>query len=373
MSRLHRTSRQRVHHLLVARWCACALLLVACSDGGFDAGIPASTAMPALLETPMPAGQGDAWSEYSAVVVGDRGEVMMSDPETRSGSVVVVGSGELRRYGRPGDGPGEMRMAHPLLVNDTAIVVFDIATQRILVFDRTSGDIAREMRPTLPVQPIVRGNGNTLIATRRDDGVESPAVIDLASGRASSLLSRTDAYRAELFARDEELTGTTVNIPVVGRWAGGAVLANGLTYRLGLYSRDGTLRHRIDRNFPPRKLTEFEIERQVGQLAQSPIAGNSPRLNRIREQLAEEPTRWFTHLSPPRDDGRGRLWVVVSHGDSTTADVYSGAELLGTSRLDCPGFAGRWDVSGEWLVLLCTARDPDSIYDAEIRRWRIVD
>jgi len=329
--------------------------------------------MPALLETPMPAGQGDAWSEYSAVVVGDRGEVMMSDPETRSGSVVVVGSGELRRYGRPGDGPGEMRMAHPLLVNDTAIVVFDIATQRILVFDRTSGVIAREMRPTLPVQPIVRGNGNTLIATRRDDGVESPAVIDLASGRASSLLSRTDAYRAELFARDEELTGTTVNIPVVGRWAGGAVLANGLTYRLGLYSRDGTLRHRIDRNFPPRKLTEFEIERQVGQLAQSPIAGNSPRLNRIREQLAEEPTRWFTHLSPPRDDGRGRLWVVVSHGDSTTADVYSGAELLGTSRLDCPGFAGRWDVSGEWLVLLCFPADPDAISDAEVRRWRIVD
>src|SRR5690606_35184207 len=88
---------------------------------------------------------------------------------------------------------------------------------------------------------------------------------------------------------------------------------------------------------------------------------------------AEEPTRWFTHLGPPRDDGQGRLWAVLQHGDSTTADVYSGSDLLGSVTIDCPGFGGQWDVAGDWLVLLCISRDPDSVFDAEIRRWRIVD
>lgn len=373
MIRFHCTPRQRASHSMVARWCACLLLVAGCSGGSSDTMVSTSTVMPTLVEAPMPSGLDNAWSEYSAVVVGDGGEVMMSDPETRGGSVMVVADGEVRSYGRPGEGPGEMRMAHPLLVNDSSVVVFDIATQRIMVFDRSSGDIARELRPTLQVQPIVRGNGNTLIASRYESGVASPAVIDLADGRARWLLSQTDAYRAEMFARDEELVGKTVNLPVVGRWSGGAVLANGMTYSLGLYSNDGVLRHRIDRNFPPRKLTESEIERQIGQLSQSPMARNSPRLNRIREQLAEEPTRWFTHLGPPRDDGQGRLWAVLQHGDSTTADVYSGSDLLGSVTLDCPGFGGQWDVAGDWLVLLCISRDPDSMFDAEIRRWRIVD
>jgi hypothetical protein len=63
----------------------------------------------------------------------------------------------------------------------------------------------------------------------------------------------------------------------------------------------------------------------------------------------------------------------VEHGDSTSADIYARDRPLGRIRLACPGFSGRWDLVGEWLVMLCVPTDPASLEDAEVRRWRIVD
>lgn len=368
-----RHTPQPWHALVPRRWVFLAPLLIACGDAGDRHGAAPSTNLPTLVESPLPFDQRAASSELATVVVGDRGEVLLVDPDTEGGSLILLGDGPVRHYGSRGEGPGEMRMAQPLLVDDSLVMAFDLSSRRVMIYDRVSTAIRREVRPSQPVIPILRGHGNTLIASRFERGIESPAVVDLLSGRTRSVLSPADSFRIQLFAGDEAMPGGSVNTSVLGRWAGGVLLGNGMTYRIGLYGADGELRHRIERDLAPRRLTETEIELQMSRLQQSPMARSPDRLKRIRQQLEALPVRWFTHRGPPRDDGNGRLWVLLQHGDSTSADLYAGDRQLGHLRIDCPGFGGQWDVSGEWLVLLCFPADPDAISDAEVRRWRIVD
>src|SRR5690606_35888949 len=96
-------------------------------------------------------------------------------------------------------------------------------------------DIRREFRPDQSVIPVLRGQGRTLIASRFGENVEVPMMIDLVSGRTRSVISPDDSFRIELFEGDEQMPGGSINTSVLGRWAGGVVLGNGMTYRLGLY------------------------------------------------------------------------------------------------------------------------------------------
>jgi hypothetical protein len=264
-------------------------------------------------------------------------------------------------------------MPIPLLVHDTMVVGYDLATQRLMFYDRTSMRITREMRPELPVVPFMRGPEGTLLARRSDRGVDLPVLVDLSRGRVRNILAPSDSFRIAMFADDDQYEGGALNTTVIGRWAGGVVLANGMTYRLGQYDAAGVLRHRIDRGTAPRKLTPTEVELELTRLAETPMGRTPERLARVRERLEATPTRWFTQLGAPRNDGEGRLWVMVEHGDSTLADLYAGAELIGRTRVDCPGFSGRWDLTGEWLVMLCVPTEPETLFDAEVRRWRIVE
>ena len=352
-----------------------ALLLAACSGGAAVPERTVSDRMPQLVEVPLPPGQHSVGGAGSPLAVGADGAVLILPVDVDGPSFHLVGAPDsvVRTYGALGEGPGEMRMPIPLLVNDTSVLGYDLATQRIMIFDRRTTDIVREIRPQMPVQPYMRGPGATLLALHLDRGVEVPALVDPGTGRVRLVVEPSDSYRIEMFADDGRYPGGLANVAAMGRWGDGVVMANGMTYRLGLYDRRGRLQHRIDRNIAPRLLTRREIEEQLTQLATSPMGRTPARLARARQRLEATPTRWFTQLGPPRSDGHDRLWVVVEHGDSTSADVFAGDQLLGRVRLDCPGYSGRWDLLGEWLVLLCVPTDPDAMHDVEVRRWRIVE
>lgn len=358
-----------------SRWAVAAAMLGACdAGGGENTGGVSSAQMPQLIEAPLPIEQRPVGSVLSAVAVGADGAVLVLPVDTRGPSFALVGApdGVVREYGGIGEGPGEMRMPMPLLVHDTAVVGYDLATQRLMVFDRTSTRIRRELRLEIPVVPFMRGPGATLLATQSDRGVELPMLVDPGTGRVRSVVSPSDSYRVALFADDDRYPGGSYNTTVIGRWGDGVVLANGMTYRVGLYDLRGGLRHRIDRNIAPRRLTTSEIALELSRLANTPMGRTPERLARARERLEATPTRWFTHQGPPRSDGRDRLWVMVEHGDSTSADIYAGDRQLGRIRLECPGYSGHWDLVGEWLVMLCVPADPASMEDAEVHRWRIV-
>ena len=151
--------------------------------------------------------------------------------------------------------------------------------------------------------------------------------------RSGAVPTVSATFRVGLFADDVTSPGMTENTPVVGRWAEGVVLANGLNYRFGMYDPEGTLRYRVDRNIAPRRLTAAEIETHLGRLAGTPIGNTPARLARARERLEARPTRWFSHTGAPRSDGLGRLWVVVNYGDSTAADVTIASPAASMMRL----------------------------------------
>jgi hypothetical protein len=310
----------------------------------------------------------------SAVVAGPSGEVLALPVDDTEGSFVVLADGVPPRYfGAPGEGPGELRIPQPLIVDDTAVVGYDLGTRRLMVFDRASGEVRREFRPRDRVVPYFRGPDGTVVATRLDRGVTLPALVDLATGRVREGVPPDDTSSIALFAGEELLPGYEGNVPVVGRWGGGTLLANGMTYRLVRYDGSGQVAGRIDRDWSPRRLSAREVEEEVARLRGTPMGSTPARLQAARLRLERVPQRWFTHLSGPREDGHGRLWVIVEHGDSTVADVYADDRLLGSLRVECPGYAGRWDLVGEWLVLLCTPADPSALADAEVRRYRIVE
>lgn len=352
------------------------LLVVACGDReSGEVADPASAVMPRIVGDQVEADQRRVGSVLSAVAIGSDGAVLVLPEDSRGPSLALIGDrdGVRREYGALGEGPGEMRMPIPLLLDDTVVVGYDLATQRVMVYDRQSTRIRRELRLVVPVVPFMRGPGATLLATRSERGVDLPALVDIATGRVRSVITPSDSHRITMFADDDQHPGGTWNTPVIGRWGNGVALANGMTYRVAMYDREGLLRHHIDRHVAPRRLTTNEIELELSRLANTPIGRTPERLARARERLEATPTRWFTQQGPPRSDAKGRLWVVVEHGDSTSADVYAADRLLGRIRLDCPGYSGRWDLFGEWLVLLCIPADPTATHDAEVRRWRIVE
>jgi hypothetical protein len=357
---------------VVAAWLVAGL--VACGDATREKAFPREARrMPSLVEQPV-AGAHLPSHPLSAVVAGPHGEVLALPVDGTEGSFVVLADGAPARfYGAPGEGPGELRIPQPLIVDDTAVVGYDLGTRRIMVFDRASGAVRREFRPRDRVVPYFRGPPGTVVATRTDRGVTLPALVDLATGRVREGIPPDDTTSIALFAGEADRPGYEGNVAVVGRWSGGTLVANGMTYRLVRYDATGQVAGRIDRGRAPRRLSAREVEQELGRLRGTPMGSTPERLEAARLRLARAPQRWFTHLSGPREDGRGRLWVMVEHGDSTVADVFAADTLLGSLRVDCPGYAGRWDLVGEWLVMLCTPADTTMLADAEVRRYRIVE
>jgi hypothetical protein len=356
-------------------WSACAALAstaVACRSDTSAAILQPTHRMPALEHHPVHDPH-VAGSTLSAVAAGRGGEVLALPATPDDGVLAVIADRTAPRYyAAPGAGPGEIRLPLPLAVDDTMVLVFDAATRRLMTFDRASGVARRELRLRGTSIPYLRGAAGQLIATRLDRGVLIPSIIDLATGRERDPVPPGDTAAIGLFAGEEDEPAYG-NIAVIGRWRGGTLVANGMHYRMVLYDDEGRVAGRIDRGFAPRTLSRREVEREISRLGGTPMGRSSARLEAIRQRLEREPRPWFTHLSAPRDDGHGRLWVIVEHGDSTVADVYADQRLLGSLRLDCPGYEGRWDLAGEWLVMLCAPSDPESLEDAEIRRWRIVE
>jgi len=72
-------------------------------------------------------------------------------------------------------------------------------------------------------------------------------------------------------------------------------------------------------------------------------------------------------------DGRGRLWIVGSHRDSTRAIVISGTRVLGELILPCYRVDRFVSVSDRWLALLCADQDGGYEPPFELQLYRIVE
>jgi hypothetical protein len=352
-----------------------ALLLVACS-GAPTPDLPADAlhALPEVVEVPVPVPEFGPGTVESAVASDGRGGWLFAPGDLRRSALVLVDSSgrSEREIGGYGEGPGEMAASFPLWADDTVVIGHDLATRRVIVWGR-DGQVRREFRPELPVVPFGRGPGNTLLAMRTDGREELPALVSLHDGTVRTVVGAGDTILASLFTGLDSPSERLASTAAIGRWRDGVVVGNPDHYALALFHGDGTPAGVIRRELPPNTTGADATARELARLEQTPMGGNAAAMARARARLEEaEPPR-FSHVGAPRSDGRGRLWVVVQEGDAVAADVFADTTWLGRVPLDCPGFGGRWDLQGAWLVLVCAPDDPEAMLDAVVRRYHLHD
>ena len=302
---------------------------------------------------------------------------MLFNPDDRGDGLlysVLDSTGQvIRRTAKRGDGPGEVR-GEVIDVSDSAYIVRGMSPARLSRFTLEgvlleSSPVTEQANSRLAVTPR-----ETIALQQTQDGF-LPVIISISTGKIRSLVSRPDSFLAS-FPPQGILPNGSVRLPILGRWPGGFIAADGFKYRLALYSWDGHLQRILSRNLPPPRLSEARIDREfkdnVAFLKTRHSMGAADMAN-VREQIASRPQPFFLHNRDSQIglDGEGRIWVVGIDADSGFADIFSSTQFLGRIPLPCPGFEQGWSLKGKWLAIACKPDDPEFAGDAVFKVFRI--
>lgn len=359
---------------LVAGW----LLLITTVGCGAPRGTtpPMLAELPTLVEIATAVGQ-PGLSPRTAIVLGSDGSWLFASPKQTGAALVFVTdstpAGVL--IGGIGEGPGEARMPVPMIVDRRDVSAFDLAAARFTTWSR-SGELVQTQWMPPSVMPIVAMPDGQILGGRSQAGGRVPVIIDPGTGKATDLVAPSDSLYRSLFetAGSSEVGGPGLKV-VLGFWSGGVVIGNGETFTFGLFSLDGKRVALAQLDLPPRHLGPTELDRELERLASAGLLRRDPSARaQARERLAAERLPWVSHVSPPRSDGAGRLWIVRSGGaDSVVAEIFAASEHLGSLLLLCPDYGGEWALTGDWFALVCGPTDPASDQDAVVHRYRIRD
>jgi hypothetical protein len=267
-----------------------------------------------------------------------------------------------------GDAPGELRMAMPLAVTDSSIVAWGLGALQVAEWSLADGRWLGSVTATGAISPAYLAPGRGIVGTteRRDGTI--PVLLDPGNGKVRPLIDAPDSAYQRIFPRTRSYAVRFGNPAVVGEWPGGFLIGNGYSYQLLAYDWSGRLRYTFGRELPTNRRSPAQVEQFINELARSPIGRRPDQLAAARDQAVRDSVRWFSHLSPPRHDAEGRVWIIGSAGDTTFADLFAEAVFLGRIILDCPGFRGRSAVTGRWVALLCEVADDR---DAALQLYRI--
>jgi hypothetical protein len=270
-----------------------------------------------------------------------------------------------------GQGPAEMLRPVALAISDSDLTLSDLATSRVTAV-RRNGTIAAShiVVPTLAVA-MDAGPGE-LVTVISDARGPQPILLHLATGATRELTERPDSFLATAF-RGSDGSGSPL-VPVLGRWNGGFIIADGWRYRLALYDWQGVRQRILARDIPRPVLTAARVDTAFRHGQSRVNARHDPSAaDRERAEIAAQPQPYFPHTRALGLDGQGRIWVFGIDADSGFADVFSATHFLGRIALSCPAFASAAAVAGHWLVLGCGSTDATSDTGTELKVFRIVD
>jgi hypothetical protein len=258
---------------------------------------------------------------------------------------------------REGDAPGELRMAMPLAVTDTSIVAWGLGALQVAEWSLTDERWLGNVGAKGAIAPAFLTPEHGIVGTteRRDGTI--PVLLDPATGKVRPLLGALDSAYQRVFPRRDAYVVRFGNPAVVGEWPGGFLIGNGFSYQLLAYDWSGRLRYTFGRTLPVNRRSPGQVEQYMEELARSPVGRRPEQMAAARERAVRDSVRWFSHLSPPRHDAEGRVWIIGTAGDTTFADLFAEATYLGRLVLECPGFRGRSAVNGRWVAVLCEADD----------------
>lgn len=342
--------------------------------GEVDAVLEASTAMPSLREVRWPAtADNSPRSAGARVAVSPAGQVAF----THDGTAVLIvdTTGNLvAAVGRSGEGPGELRAASPIELTSNSIHVFDMSQLKSASYNLPSGKFEQEARFTVPVVPRARAGSRGYFVLSGSESGTIVGILPDGGTTVAPLIANADTTLSVLFPTEPDGKRTQ---PTVRLWQGGVVIANGKTYRIGLYDWEGQLVRVLSRDLEPVFPTESDAEARSKSLG-TYRGPNGQRLdpavvNKQSEEFKSKPVPYFTHTTALHSDARHRIWILGSSGDSTFADVFSTTGFLGRLALECDGFKNGWSLSGDWLALVCAAGADAPDVDAVIRLYRIAE
>lgn len=291
----------------------------------------------------------------------------------QGGSHAVAWVGPTRAplyFAGVGDGPGEVRSADVMVVDDSTLAVYDFSNNRIAWWD-TTGTFLRQVALREVLLQFGPGRqGEWIAGSMGPEGV-LPVSLDLATGRSRRLVMGQDSF---IVAEFGELDGGEPRLGSSGLWDGGFLSVRGQTYRIAGYDWDGRRRFVIAPDLPPNLPGPERLDVVMEEWRRSGRPGRLSESAR-REYFAERPEQFFSHLGPPRLDAAGRLWVVGRDAPSGRlfADAWWRDSMLVREWLECQNADGRWNLSRERLALVCDPEPGDSINDRVYRIWRIED
>ncbi len=283
--------------------------------------------------------------------------------------------GTLRvRMGRSGEGPGEIRVPIPAALLPNEFLVADMAQARLVSFDPSNGKSLRTITLTTPILIAANRGKRFLVSSPTPTGMLLPGWFSLDQDQATVAVEPTDSFVTRLFPRGPDpRVGPR---PTIGAWRGGVIVADGISYTVGLYDSSGTFLRSFTRDLPARLPTSEQIQdferRARAYRGPDGRATEPSRIAADLERFRSTSLPHFSHVAPILDDDFGRIWIVGMAGDSAFADVFTPSGHIGTIPLSCPGFVGRWALNGSWLALVCSAPG-SATRNAELQLYRLVE
>lgn len=283
--------------------------------------------------------------------------------------------------GRAGAGPGELGFPGRVWWVDDTLVAYETSRLVEIRYDR-KGRLMRESPIRNGVVPLAAGEEGVLefdynwrergrtpvLSLRRSDGSRPRPVLnerhpqlaqalDVTKGMAITYPWPVAAIRNGVLALIEPRTPTVWYFTLAGQM-------------IDSVSLEGASRVRGPAEFAE-ELEGFARSARGGMVGPDGKRYPGPDFDSVRKALAvDRPPVAFIHGA--NFDGRGRLWIVGPHRDSTRAIVLAGAATLGTIMLPCFRVGRFVSISDRWVALLCSngeGADPPF----ELRLYRIVE
>ncbi|HEX6913093.1 MAG TPA: hypothetical protein VF142_21970 [Longimicrobium sp.] len=312
------------------------LTAVACGPAGAEAGASAGVTE---LEQVVPFGADDLLHDVRDVAVDDSGRVWVlagMEPFVR---IYSADGALVRRFGRPGGGPGEVRNPWSLFVTGDAaapVGVWDVGNRRLVTYSAAGapvGTTAVDVTPGVVRADIrdiaygsvsaLRGWGSSLLLQDEPRGVIEPAALLHSRLVKLDRSGRTEATVVDFGERHHRQTaslGMASALVPVPLWAicpeSRLVVLDPFTPALEWYDAAGRPQARLAVQVPQRRLGEDDIRAYLSHVVGLETRGAAidPDVVEKRvEQIARSQRHRFPRNAPPAVsllcDSRGQVWL----------------------------------------------------------------
>lgn len=251
--------------------------------------------------------------------------------DIHEGSVLIddLSTGERRKVGRSGEGPGELSYPVRQHISGGALLVADSRNQRLSLFDVETGDFAASSRIRgMPLEILGYADSTALIALLDFMGEGGPRIetIDLAADERRELFEVLEAD--DRLHRLAESGGRFLQTAADS--SGLVYAAAGAEYRIVAFDTTGRVVSERGRpDLESRLPTDTEVERFRERLRSSPAPIPDNVIEDAIERFATNPLLFIVKLDV---DPRGRLWVRrMSEPTKTSFDVFAASgEFVGS-------------------------------------------